>query len=245
MIFASKWWERWKVHATCTMHMACTNMTNNPLTNSVMTCNIQSLACKKGLAKITAPRRWDFYGVSLRDPQLRERKCLSIPSKLMAEQFFFICHPHTKSTPPKSTLVHFGPVKWQNLSTALDAHMDNLIIAVVLPALPWNWLQRWILPGLFFIIRIWAILLGHHHAKSIVEPHLPRRDIVRHDVCWRQWLERWERSRGRWFLYPLWCRTLHQSTMVDAIVLWQPWSPTSGNNAFNNQLIYYVTGVSC
>ncbi len=39
--------------------------------------------------------------------------------------------PQTKSPPPKSILAQFGPVKWQNLSTAPDERVDHLRSAAV------------------------------------------------------------------------------------------------------------------
>jgi hypothetical protein len=36
-----------------------------------------------------------------------------------------------------------------------------------------------------------------------------------------------------------------RSIMVVAIVLWLPWGPTPGFEAYNNQQTYYGTGLHC
>ncbi len=50
----------------------------------------------------------------------------------------YLINPHTKSPPPKSILVRFGPVKWQNLSTAPDERVCHLQIAVIASPPPRN-----------------------------------------------------------------------------------------------------------
>ncbi len=41
------------------------------------------------------------------------------------------------------------------------------------------------------------------------------------------------------------CESLHRTIMAAAVVLQPPRGHTPGNTAYNNQLTYYATGISC